>query len=95
MEHLLDRLEQVLVLVVELEVGVAGDPERVVGDDLHAREQPVEVGGDDLLDGDEPVAVGEADEAGEHRRDLHPGEAVLLVCGSRTSTARLSDRLEM
>ena len=55
----LDRLEQVLVFVLELEVGVAGDPERVVREDLHAGEQRVEVGRDDLLERHEPLAVGE------------------------------------
>ena len=36
----LQRLQQVLVAVLlDLEVGVAGDPEQVVLDDLHAREQ--------------------------------------------------------
>ena len=39
-ELALERLEQVLVAVLlHLEVGVAGDPEQVVLDDLHAGEQ--------------------------------------------------------
>ena len=43
--------QEVLGLVlVHREVGVAGDPEDVVLDDPHGREQAVEVGGDDLLD---------------------------------------------
>ena len=58
-EHALDRLEQVVGLVLELEVGVAGDAERVVREDLHAREQRVEVRGDDLLERDEALAVGQ------------------------------------
>ena len=94
-EHALDRLEQVVVLVVELEVGVAGDAERVVGDDLHAGEQPVEVRGDHLLERHEPLAVGHHEEAGEQRRDLHPGEALLAGLGVATTTARFSERFEM
>ena len=42
-ELVLDRLEQVVGLVGDLEVGVARDPEQVVADDLHPREQRVEV----------------------------------------------------
>ena len=41
----LDRLEQVVGLVGDLEVRVAGDPEQVVAEDLHAGEQRVEVAG--------------------------------------------------
>ena len=95
-QHQLHRLEEVLGLVLELEVGVAGDAERVVRHDLHAREQPVEVGGDHLLERHEPLAVGEHEEAGEQRRDLDPGEAAPRPWpGSRTNTARFSDRFEM
>ena len=36
----LDRLEEVFGLVFELEVGVAGDAERIVRDDVHPGEQP-------------------------------------------------------
>ena len=54
-ELVLDRLEQVVGLVGDLEVGVARDPEQVVADDLHAREQRVEVLGDDVLERDERV----------------------------------------
>ena len=39
----LDRLEEVFGFVLELEVGVAGDAERVVREDLHAGEQRVEL----------------------------------------------------
>ncbi len=47
--------QEVLGLVlVHGHVGVAGDPEHLVLDDPHGREQAVEVGGDDLLDQDEP-----------------------------------------
>ena len=44
-------IEQVRRLfLLDREVGVARDPEEVVLDDLHAREERVEVGGDDLLE---------------------------------------------
>ena len=51
----LDRLQQVVGLVGDREVGVAGDAEDVVVDDLHAREQRVEVVGDHVLERDERV----------------------------------------
>ena len=74
-EHALDRLEQVLRLVLlDLEVGVARQAERVVRDELHAREQPVQVRGDHGLERDEPLAVGERDEPREQRRHLHARE---------------------
>ncbi len=44
-------LQQILVpVVVDLELGVAGDPEQVVLDDLHTREQLAEMGRDQLLE---------------------------------------------
>ena len=57
LQLLLERLQQVVRAVVDLEVGVARDPERVVLDDLHAREELVEVGGDHLLEGHEAAAL--------------------------------------
>ena len=79
----LHRDQQVLgVLVVEGEVGVAGDPEGVVLQQLHAREEHVEMGGDDVLEGDEPVGpLGGGNPPGEGVGDLHPGEATLGVDG--------------
>ena len=41
----LDRLQQVVGLVGDREVGVARDAEDVVVEDLHAREERVEVAG--------------------------------------------------
>ena len=41
----------------------------------------VEVGGDEVLEEDEPLAVGQGDEAGQRRRHLDPGEALLVVLG--------------
>ena len=75
-QHLLDRFQEIFVFVLELEVGVAGDAERMVRDDVHPGEQTVEVRGDDLLDRHEPGVVGERDEAGQDRRHLHAREAV-------------------
>ena len=57
-QHRLDRLEEVFGFVLELEVGVAGDAEHLVIEDLHAREQRVELRGDDLLERDEALGVG-------------------------------------
>ena len=54
----LHGLEQVVgLLLLQGQVGVAGDPEGVVALDLHAREQRPQVGGDHLLEGDEALAV--------------------------------------
>ena len=55
-ELLLDRHQEVVGLVLlDREVGVAGDPEQVRLDDLHAGEQVLEVGLDDLVDRHEVV----------------------------------------
>ena len=40
-EFVLDGLEEIVGLVGDLEVGIASDPEQVVADDFHAREQGV------------------------------------------------------
>ena len=92
----LDRREQVVgLLLLEGEVGVAGDPERVCCSTSMPGEELVEVGGDDLLERHEALAVGQHHEPGQQRRHLHPGEALLAAVGSRTTTARFSDRFEM
>ncbi len=75
----LDGLEQVFGFVLELEVGVAGDAERVVRQHLHAGEQGVELRRDDLLEEHEALAVGQRDEAGEQRRHLHASEPVVAA----------------
>ena len=78
----LDGHQQVVgLLLLEGEVGVARDPERVVALDLHPRKKGLEVGGDHLLQGDPSPAVGQGEEAGEERRDLDPGEAALPAGG--------------
>ena len=67
--------QQVVRLVLlEREVGVAGDPEEMRLQDLHAREQRVEVGGDDLLDRHERAGL-DLDEARQDRRHLDAREA--------------------
>jgi hypothetical protein len=71
---LLDRTQQVVCLVRDGEVGVARDPERSVGADLHSREQPVEPARDDVLERDADP-VGDLDEARQHLlRHLHARE---------------------
>ena len=77
-ELVLDRLQQVVGLVGDLEIGVAGDPEQVVADDLHAGEQGREVVGDDVLERDEGV-LGDLHEPRQHLlRHLDPGERVMV-----------------
>ena len=76
-ELLLDGHEEVVRLVLlDRQVGVAGDPEEVRLQDLHAAEQEVEVGLDDLVDEDE-LGWRDLDEAGQDRRDLDPREPPL------------------
>ncbi len=71
--------EQVVGFLVDHgEVGVPGHPERVVGLDLHAREERGEMGADHLLERDETVPRRSGDEPGEQRRHLHPGEPALV-----------------
>ena len=74
---LLDREQEVVGLVLlDRDVGVAGHPEQVGLEDLHAPEQLVEVGLDDLVEEHELVAL-DREQAREQRRDLDPGEALL------------------
>ncbi len=80
-EFLLQGLEEVLgVVLLDLQVLVAGDPEGVVLQDLHAREQLFQVvgGRDDVLDGD-VAAGGGLQEAGQQRRHLHAREVLVAA----------------
>ena len=78
----LDLGEQVVgLLLLEGEVGVAGDAEAAVLLHHHAHEQLVQLRGDDLLDRDPPLAVGQRDQAREHVGNLHAGEAPLARVG--------------
>ena len=75
----LEGFQQVLCLVLlDLDVLVASDPERVALENLHAGEEGVEVGGDDVLERDEALAAVEWDEAWQGRRHLDAGEVLLL-----------------
>jgi len=76
----LDGGQQVVSLVLlELEVGVAGDPEGMVGDHLHAGEERVQAGGDHLLHRDEASSIGHRDETRQQRRYLDSRESVLAL----------------
>ena len=73
---LLDHLQQVLGgLLVAVDVGVAGHPEGVGLDDLHAGEQPVEVVGDHLLERHEAQRLRHLHPARQDVRRLDPREA--------------------
>ena len=76
-ELLLDRHQEVVGLVLlDREVGVAGDAEQVRLDDLHAREQVLEIGLDDLVDRHEVVGL-DFEQARQDLRDLDPREHAL------------------
>ena len=78
---LLQCLEQVLgVVLLDLEILVAGDPEGVELQHLHAGEQPLEVLADDVLERHEAL-VAEGDEAAERGRHLDPCEVLLAGLG--------------
>ena len=72
-----EGLQQVLGLVlVDVEVLVAGHPEGVVLQHLHAGKQLLEMGGDDVLERHE-VFVAHVREARQQRRHLDPREVLL------------------
>ena len=85
-----DRRQQVARLVLlKVQVGVAGHAEGVGGRDLHAREEQVEIGGNQLLHPDElaaaglqaefvPTAARRQHEPRQHLRHLQSGEALDL-----------------
>ena len=82
-ELALERLQQVLrVVLLDLDVLVAGDAEGVGLLDLHAREQGVQVRGDDVLERHEPGRA-DLDEPRQQRRHLHAGEQ--LGAGDRVA----------
>ena len=79
----LHRGKQVLgVVLLDLDVLVAGHPEGVMLEHLHAGEELREVGGDDVLERDEPL-LGHWQEPRKVRRHLDPGE----VLGGRSRVA--------
>ena len=81
----LERLQQVLVAVLfDLEVGVAGDAERVMLDDLQAGEQHRQEGRDQLLHRQEPqltVSAVQFDEAVDVVGHLDSREVLTAVIG--------------
>ena len=80
LQLLLDRLEQVVRVVRDLEVGVAGDAEDRALDDLHAREEPVEEVRDHVLEHQQP-ATADGEEARQAFGHLDAGEALLAGLG--------------
>ena len=78
---LLERSEEVLgVVLLDLDVLVAGDAEAVDLEHLHAGEEPAQVLADDVLERHEPL-VADVDEAVERRRHLHAREVLLARLG--------------
>ena len=74
---LLDGHQQVVGLVLlDREVRIAGHPEQVRLDDLHAGEQVLEVGGDHLVDRHEALGF-DLEQARQDLRHLDPGEDAL------------------
>ena len=82
---LLDQAEQVFsfVAVVDLEIGVPGDPKGVPPQDLDARKQRFQVGPDDLLQGDEMIRGRQRDPAGQDLGHLDPGESLVAVAPTK------------
>ena len=72
------RLEQVVGLVRDGQVGVARDPERRVLDHLHAREQPGQEVRDHVLEREQDVVLSDLQEARQRLRHLHAREALLV-----------------
>ncbi len=67
-----------------VDILVAGEPESVVIEDLHAGEQIAQVVGDEILEREEPrrlAVVGELDEPGQHGRHLEPRELLPARAG--------------
>ena len=77
----LDQAQQIfgLVTVIDLEVGVAGDPEGVPPEDLDAGEQRLQVGADDLLQRHERVGRRQRHPARQDLGHLDPREPLLAV----------------
>ena len=81
----LDRLEQVVRLVRDLEIGVAGDPEDAALDDLHLREQREQEVAQETLQRQERPALADRREPRQELGHLDPRKALLTrTSGSRT-----------
>ena len=63
--------------------------------DFHPREQFTEEGGNDLFDRDESLTIGQARNPGSKGGILTRAKRLSPRWGSRTMTARLSERLEI
>ena len=75
----LDGLEQIVSLILlEDQVGIAGDPEWLMTSHDHAWEQSIEMCCDDLLKCDEPLAIGHHDKARQKIRNLDAGDSCLV-----------------
>ena len=81
MSDVAHRLEEVILVAVQLEVGATGEPERLVREDVHAREEGVEMRADHLLEWHEAVPAGQCREPRQRGRDLDPRHA--LIAGYR------------
>ena len=74
----LDRGQQVLGIAVDVvQVAVAGDPERVMGDDLHAGKKRGQVKRDHILERHVTLAFNQRDEARQDGWDLDASEPLL------------------
>ena len=91
----LDRLEQVVRLVRDLEIGVAGDPEDAALDDLHLREQRRQEVAQDTLQRQERPALADRREPRQSSGTLTRAKRSSPDFGSRTNTPRLSESPEM
>ena len=81
---LLDRLQQVVGLVGDVVVGVAGDPEERVVEHLHPREERAEVVGDQGVERDQRVRRSSPTlrkPAEQLLRHLDPGEDLVVLLG--------------
>src|SRR6185369_978982 len=89
-ELALDRLQDVARLVLlDFDVGVACDAERVDVRDLHLREERVDVRGDNLLAEHEVVVLPAYGEEARHDgRHLEPSEARLVAADLRLDAHR-------
>ena len=77
----LDRLEQVVGLVRDLEVSVSRDTKDRSLENLHAGEEPVEEVRDRRLERQHPPALADREEAWQPFGHLHAGEALLARLG--------------
>ena len=77
----LDLNEQILRFLVDLQIGISGEPERAAGLDFMQLEQLLHFINDDVFQQHKgaPILGGKLEEAGEDGRDLNDGEARAVV----------------